>query len=78
LKEYEAVGNSNDKLTNEVEGDAKGSDVWAPDEGDSVERLLVRTRGEQECGIDETVIGSRLAGIGSGGISFVSEAGTEF
>lgn len=75
IEEYEAVGDSNDKLANGVEGDgdARGSDVWALDKGDSEESLLVRTRGELECGIDETVVGSRLAGIGGGGISFVSE-----
>jgi len=84
LEEYEAVGDSNDKLANGVEGDgdARGSDVWVPDKDDSDGRLLVRTRGELECGIDETVVGSRLAGIGGGGISFVSEtrtsAGTVF
>lgn len=84
LEKYEAVGDSNDKLANGVEGDgdARRSDVWVPDKDDSEERLLVRTRGELECEIDETVVGSRLAGIGGGGISFVSgtstSAGTKF
>ena len=78
LEEYEAVGDSNDKLANGVEGDgdAGGSDG-------SDESLLVTTRGGLGSGIDETVVGSRLAGIGGGGISFVSatestSAGTEF
>jgi len=79
LGEYEAVGDSNDKLANGVEGDgdARGSDVWEPDTDDSEGRsLLISTRGELGCGIDETVVGSRLAGIGGGGISFVTETGT--
>jgi hypothetical protein len=78
LEEYEAVGDSNDKLANGVEGDgdAGGSVVWVPDKDGSDESLLVRTRGEVESGIDETVVGSRLAGIGGGGISFVSETST--
>jgi hypothetical protein len=75
LEECEAVGDSNDKLANGVEGDgeAGGSDVWALDKDGSDGSLLVRTRGELEGRIDETVVGSRLAGIGGGGISFVSE-----
>ena len=75
LEEYEAVGDSNDKLANGVEGegDARGCDICVPDKDGSGERLVVRTRGELESGIDETVVGSRLAGMGGGGISFVSE-----
>ncbi len=57
-------------------GNARGSKVWAPDKGDSDEGLLVRARGGLECGIDETVVGSRLVGTGGGGISFVSEIST--
>lgn len=76
FEEYEAVGDSSDKLANGVEGDgeAGGSDVWAvPDKDGNDENLLVSTRGELlQGGIDETVVGSRLAGIGGGGISFVS------
>ena len=77
LEEYEAVGDSNDKLANGVEGegDARGSDICVPNKDGSGERLVVRTRGELESGIDETVVGSRLAGMGGGGISFVSEDG---
>ena len=76
FEEYEAVGDSSDKLANGVEGDgeAGGSDVWAPPDKDgSDESLVVTTRGELllllQGGIDETVVGSRLAGIGGGGIS---------
>jgi hypothetical protein len=78
FEEYEAVGDSSDKLANGVEGEgeAGGSNVWAvpgPDREGSGESLLVITRGEVvQGGIDETVVGSRLAGIGGGGMSFVS------
>lgn len=81
FEEYEAVGDSSDKLANGVEGDGEsgGSDVWAldPDRDGSDESLLVTTRGEVlQGGIDETVVGSTLAGIGGGGISFVSAEDT--
>ena len=43
-----------------------------PDNDGSDESLVVTTRGElllPQGGIDETVVGSRLAGMGGGGIS---------
>lgn len=68
-EECETVGDSNDKLANGVEGEgsAWGSGSWAVGKDES---LPVKMRGELGGGIDKTVVGSRLAGIGGGGMSF--------
>jgi len=56
----------------EGEGEAWGSGSAELEKDGSETSLLVKTRGEFGGGIDETVVGSRFAGIGGGGMSFTS------
>ena len=56
----------------EGEGEAWGSGSVALEEDGRETSLFMKTRGEFGGGIDETVVGSRFAGIGGGGMSFAS------
>ena len=66
--EYEAVSDSSDKLANgvlESDGEAGGSDIWAPPDKDSSnESLVVTTRGELllQGGINVTVVWVEIGG----------------
>jgi hypothetical protein len=72
LEECEAVGDSNDKLANGVEGEGNWGSESGTLERDDEGSLPVKTRGEFGYGIDETVVGSCFAGIEGGGMSFAS------